>query len=279
MRNLLLISMAAGLLLSSCAKQTGALNNLNAEASTVMTSGLQLSASGDKVYKGPEVSFKKGKVTTLYQVDDAERPVSLAISIDNAAWNSLNMDAPGGSNNVPPNTVVLRFHPKVDARIFNHAELDWNPHGHEPVQIYGKPHFDFHFYNVSLAYVDAIPPYNVDPTRFNNWPALDYLPAHYINPGGGVPKMGCHWVDTTSAEFTPQGFGQTFIYGTYDGKVTFLEPMITKAFFEANPEFKRSIPQPKKVAISGYYPTMVEVQKTTEGYLVIMEDFKYREAS
>ncbi|AHF14739.1 hypothetical protein NIASO_05150 [Niabella soli DSM 19437] len=278
--------MAAGLLLSSCTKETAPLNDHNAGASAAMVAGLHPGSSakvlgmpGGKVYTGPEVSFKKGKVTTLYQVDDAAHPLRLAISINNDAWNSLDMPAPGGSNNISPNTVILPFHPKVDARIFNHAELDWNPNGHEPVQIYGKPHFDFHFYNVSLAYVDAIPPYDLAPAKFDNWPALDYLPANYINPGGGVPQMGCHWVDTTSAEFTPQGFGQTFIYGTYDGKVTFLEPMITKAFFETHPEFKRSIPQPKKVAISGYYPTMVEIQKTTEGYLVILEDFVYREAS
>lgn len=288
MRNLLLTTIVAGFLLSSCAKETGSLNDksYNAVAAAKTAVNPQLSsfagAAGEingNIYKGAEVAFKKGKVRTWYQTDDGERPVRVAISIDNAAWNSLDMTAPGGSNNVPPNTVVLPFHPKVDSRIFNHAELDWNPHGHEPVGVYDKPHFDFHFYNVSLDYVDAIPPYEVDPSKFNNYPNLDYLPVNYFNPGGGVPKMGCHWVDVTSAEFTPQGFGQTFIFGTYDGKVTFWEPMVTKAFFEAHAQFKRSIPQPKKFATSGYYPTTLELLKTDAGYWVILEDFEYREAS
>ncbi|WP_300600558.1 DUF5602 domain-containing protein [Niabella sp.] len=283
MRKLLLTTMGAGLLLSSCVKDARQLNDAgvsaDAAAGLMQRAAKENGKPGNKIYKGPEVSFKKGKVTTLYEVDQMERPVGLAIRIDHAAWGSLNMPAPGNSNNEPPNTVVLRFHPKVDAQIFNHAELDWNPHGHEPAGVYDKPHFDFHFYNMSVAYIDAIPSYEADPSKFDNWPAPDYLPEHYINPGGGVPKMGCHWVDVTSAEFTPQGFGQTFIFGTYDGKVTFWEPMITKAFIEANPSFQRSIPQPEKFAVSGYYPTSLRLETTGEGYLIILEDFVYRDAS
>ncbi|SDC19034.1 DUF5602 domain-containing protein [Niabella drilacis] len=283
MTKLLLPVMAAGLLLSSCAKDAGKLNDQASGISSRMAADLLAgSATGnskDKIYSGPEVSFKKGKITTLYQVDNMERPVRLAISINNAAWNSLDMAAPGNSGHDPMNSVILKFHPKVDAKIFNHAEVDWNPHGHEPEQIYGLPHFDFHFYNMSVADVEAIPPFDVDPSKFLNVPAPAYLPLFYFNPGGGVPQMGCHWLDGTSPELNGGIFGQTFIYGTYNGRVTFLEPMITRAFLEANPAFTRPIPQPAKVAITGYYPTTLRLQKTDDAYLIILEDFQYREAS
>lgn len=281
MRKLLLPLMAVGILLSSCVKETGTINDRPSGASEA-ASLMAANGSGklkNKIYSGPEVSFKKGKASTFYEVDANEHPVRLAIRINNAAWNSLDMPAPGGSNNIPANTVILRFHPKVDANIFNHAELDWNPHGHEPEFIYGLPHFDFHFYSMSLADVEAIPPYEVDPSKFDISPGPDYLPPHYFNPGGGVPQMGCHWLDATSPELHGSIFGQTFIYGTYNGKVTFREPMITKAFMEANPEFTRSIPQPAKVAVSGYYPTTLQLHKTDDGYVVVLEDFEYREAS
>ncbi|WP_018626164.1 hypothetical protein [Niabella aurantiaca] len=49
----------------------------------------------DRVYNGPAVSFKKGKVATLYEANAMGHPVRLAISIDNAALNSLDMPAPG----------------------------------------------------------------------------------------------------------------------------------------------------------------------------------------
>ena len=39
---------------------------------------------------------------------------------------------------------------------FDHAELGWNPNGHEPPQLYGIPHFDVHFYMVTSATQMAI---------------------------------------------------------------------------------------------------------------------------
>lgn len=46
-----------------------------------------------------------------------------------------------------------------------------------------------------------------------------------------VPKMGLHWIDTNSPELSPrnQPFTATFIIGSWDGKVIFDEPMVTRA--------------------------------------------------
>ncbi len=127
--------------------------------------------------------------------------------------------------------------------------------------------------------MEAIPPYEADSSKFNNWPAPDYLPEHYFNPGGGVPQMGTHWVDLTSPEFNGQPFTQTFIYGSYDGKITFHEPMITLEFLKNSSDFERDIPQPVKVQKSGYYPTKERVVKHDGVTEIVLEGFVYRTQS
>jgi len=129
------------------------------------------------------------------------------------------------------------------------------------------------------AEVAAIPPYEVDSLKFKNWPAPAYLPAGYFNAGGGVPQMGAHWVDPTSGEFNGLGFTQTFIYGSYDGKVTFYEPMITLEFLKATSNFERTIPQPAKVQKTGYYPTKLRVVKHDGLTEIILDGFAYRTQS
>jgi hypothetical protein len=232
---------------------------------------------GPRIFKGPEVTFQHGKAFTWYETDGNDKPLKIAVNINDAAWNSLSPGGHGGGHQHNDHA-ELKFHPKVDANLFNHVGLGWNPDGHEPHFIYGLPHFDFHFYNVSPAEVAAIPPYDVDSTGFLNLPAAAYLPPTYFYAGGGVPQMGTHWLDFTSSELNGSAFTQTFIYGTYAGKVTFMEPMITRTFIEQNPTFTRSIPQPAKVQKTGYYPTKLRFARNADSRDFIMEDFVYRTA-
>lgn len=232
-----------------------------------------------RVFIGAVQNFQQGKAWSWYEEDASGNPLRLAVAIDSMAMKTLDRGT-GGETDHNHNDVVLPFHPKVlSVTPFNHIGLGWNPHGHEPEFIYGLPHFDFHFYEITPQAVAAIPPYEVDSTKFKNWPAPEYFPAHYVNFGGGVPQMGCHWLDVTSPELNGQTFTQTFIYGSYDGKVTFYEPMITEAFILANPSFERSIPQPVKYQKSGYYPTKMRIQKINGVTNIILEGFVYRTQS
>lgn len=231
----------------------------------------------EKIFLGPATTFQHGKAWTWYETDNAEKPLRLGIAIDKVAMANLDRGGDGGHNH--DLSAVLKFHPKAAATPFNHVDLGWNPHGHEPEPIYGLPHFDFHYYMITPEAVAAIPPYDVDPTGHNNVPAAEYLPPTYFNPGGGVPKMGVHWLDATSPELGGAKFGQTFIYGTFNGKVTFYEPMITEEFILNNPGFERSIPQPSKVQTSGYYPTKMRISKQNDITNIILEGFVYRQAS
>ena len=257
MKKLFLAVFTVGILFTSCEKSNDA---------------------KETVFKGPVKKFQHGKAWTWYQVDNNDKPLRLAIAIDDDAMASLDRGH-GEAGHSHENMLSLVFHPKATATPFKHVGLDWNPHGHEPEPIYGLPHFDFHFYMMSEAERLAIPPYNVDSLRFKNFPAPAYLPPTYFNPGGGVPQMGVHWIDVTSPELSGATFTQTFIYGSYDGKVTFYEPMITEAFLLANPNFERAIPQPAKVQETGYYPTIMRIQKLSGVTNIILEGFVLRQAS
>jgi hypothetical protein len=236
------------------------------------------------IFKGPEVQVHDGKAWTWIKLDQQGKPEQVAIAITDKALNSVPVgvvDEGGGAHDHsdPENMWELKFHQKASVTPFKFVALDWNPVGHEPEPIYGKPHFDFHFYMTSAEEVEAIPPYDVAPEKFDNWPAPEYFPTAYFNGGGGVPQMGAHWVDANSPEFHGETFTQTFIYGSYDGKVTFYEPMITLDFLKNTGNFERAIPQPAKFQTTGYYPTKLRVIKHDGLTEIILDAFVYRTQS
>ena len=71
--------------------------------------------------------------------------------------------------------------------------------------------------------------------------------------------MGAHWVDKEASEFNGGTFTRTFIYGSYNGTVTFLEPMITMAYLQTRANDMVPIPAPAKYATPGYYPLAYKV--------------------
>jgi hypothetical protein len=235
----------------------------------------------ERIFKSEVKTFQHGKAWTWYEEDASRNPVRVAIAIDDAAMNSLDRSTDGdGAHHNHANGVSLKLHPKATAITpFTHTLLDWNPNGHEPEFIYGKAHFDFHFYTQSETERIAIPLYEQDSVKFKNAPAQGYMPPTYINPGGGVPQMGAHWIDVTTPELNGQPFTQTFLYGSYDGKVTFWEPMITETFLLNNPAFERAIPQPTKFEKTGWYPTKMRIEKKDGVTSVILEGFVHRQAS
>lgn len=91
--------------------------------------------------------------------------------------------------------------------------------------------------------------------------------------------MGVHWLDVTTPEINGLPFTQTFLYGSYNGNVTFYEPMITEKFIRDNPSFERAIPQPAKYQKGGWYPTKMRFSKVNGTTNIIIEGFVQRQAS
>jgi hypothetical protein len=142
----------------------------------------------------------------------------------------------GGHERV--STLPQTFRDTVDAP-FTWALTNWNPRGHVPAGVYDVSHFDFHFYLTPLADRNRIRPgpcgglVHCDDFARGRVPVpAAYRPPGYTDQGAVVVAMGNHLGDGTSPEFHGTPFTHTFIYGAYDGKITFYELMITKAFFQ-----------------------------------------------
>jgi hypothetical protein len=229
------------------------------------------------IFKGPVTQFQHGKVWTWIEMNGDNKPERVAISIDDDAMNSLDAGTDEGHHH--GNELSLQFHSRANITPFTHALLEWNPHGHEPAGIYDKPHFDFHFYMIPEKDRLAIPLYETDSTGFLNYPAPGYMPATYVPIPGGVPQMGAHWIDVNTPELNGQPFTQTFLFGSYNGKVAFYEPMITKSFIDANASFERTFGVPTKFKTNGYYPTKMRIVKAEGATHFILEAFVYRTQS
>lgn len=226
----------------------------------------------DKEYKSAEVALHNGKVWTNAKVDKDGKPLNVSIVLNDAALNSVPLGQP--SDHMSPANNLLIPISENSGTPFKFAMVNWNSSGHEPDHVYTLPHFDFHFYTSTQGEVMNY----MDETKLNAEPAADYVPANHIS-GPGVPMMGRHYIDATTPELHGATFTQTFLYGSYDSKVVFWEPMITQQFLKTTNEFERSLPQPAKFQQAGYYPTKMKIKRHDGVTEISLTDFISRQAS
>jgi hypothetical protein len=149
--------------------------------------------------------------------------------------------------------VVLPFPAVVRASTFlNHFELNWEKDGHEP-KVFMVPHFDFHFYSVPAAEVYQVTAQDPLP------PEAKKIPTGFVYPGGqySVPQMGVHAFRPADLE---KPFSDVLIYGFYGGKMTFIEPMVTRTRLLEKQAISYDIPVPGSLGSSTRYPTKVDIR-------------------
>lgn len=229
----------------------------------------------ENIIKGEEVTVHGGKAWSVTKLDKKGAPETVSLTINDAVLNSVPVGGPAGHN--PGNDFIIPLPKKAqDATSFQFIMLNWNPNGHEPDGVYTLPHFDMHFYKSS---VDEVMNYTDTVKMDHNLPNAAYVPSTYIAPGPGIPMMGKHWIDVNAPELHGQTFTETFLYGSYNSKVVFLEPMITLNFLKNTNTYERSIPQPAKFEKSGYYPTKLHIVKHDGVTEIVLDGFTYRQAS
>lgn len=172
---------------------------------------------------------------------------------------------------------------------FKWALLNYNPMGHIPPGVYDAPHFDMHFVIPSMEEVFAIEPGPCGPefVRCDQFEVAsrplppNYKAADFVDVGAVAPAMGNHLIDTTATEFHGVPFTRTWVYGTYDGKVTYYEEMVTSAYLQGRPSECFAIKSPPAVGIAGFYPTesCLRYVPETDEYTVSLEGFVFRDAS
>lgn len=212
-------------------------------------------AGNDGFSYGESAQLGQGTIKTYVHIDALGAPTEIGIIVPDAAMNNLDGHTPA--------MFSLDLPAKAKATTaYEHMLFDWMPHGHEPAGVFDQPHFDLHFYYTSEAERLAIAP--TDTVEFMKPVTAGYIPNQYINIGG-VPQMGSHWINPADPIFSEgETFTEVFLYGSYDGEVTFIEPMMTKAYVEQNKNFERNMLQPDLFPESGkYYPTVYGVKYDT----------------
>lgn len=273
-------------------------------------------------YWGDPVSLGDGEARSYVIAAGSGRPLSVGVFLTEDALSGLpsleDLGAPGQELHLPlPENLTEEVEENL---VFEFVGLDWNPDGHDPLPVYGRPHFDFHFYFADEELVETMPlgvaAYDIPE---------DQMPEDYVTntafgaPRVIVPAMGEHFADPTSSEFTSEeGFTHTHIWGAYDpaidpatpdgtqevtlelpgvgqitedvgvyqgdgtGELIFVEPMITKAFFEGlRGAVRTAIKMPERFAEAGYYPTEYVIKRCRgrDGYIVAVRKFRWFEGA
>lgn len=171
--------------------------------------------------------------------------------------------------------------------------VGWNPEGHVPAGVYDVPHFDFHFFLVEQEEVEQeIPPGSCDTDDDGTAdfgvscdvqergvePLPDVQrPDGYVSTDETVPFMGNHWVNQNAPEFNGKRFTHTWIYGSYDGQLNFIEPMITReVLMNLRGREITDVPTPEAFPEAGFYPTQYVIRylRRQDAYAVFLRRFR-----
>jgi hypothetical protein len=239
---------------------------------------------------GPAVTLGEGKVRAYVAFDtkEGQRPLELGVAIEARAMEGA---LPASDMLMIPMTLPARAPVP-----FRFALFDWNPLGHVPQGVFDLPHFDVHFYTVPQREVDAITPDSPDfVAKANNLPTGDFVPASYVvgKPPAATPAsvafpgMGVHWQDLLSPEYQRilgrpeayQPFTKTYVYVTWNGRITALEPMITREYLMRRTTETVQVRQPARYPEPGWYPAgyRIEYDGRAAEYRIALVDFAWRD--
>jgi hypothetical protein len=258
------------------AQHSGAQRNSMNLKTAQPTSTESKASLASKTIVGETKPLGKGQVRSWASFDQQGNPAAIGLTFSEESLATLPTEPPPGAEGIG---ISLALPAQASRTAFKHIGLDWNPHGHPPAKIYDVAHFDFHFYMITEEERAGITVQGDDVARSRKQPAAEFVPEGYINvPDSEVPRMGSHWVNPLSKELQGQAFTSTFLYGSYDGRLVFAEPMIAKSFLETKTNLTELIKLPAKYARNAYYPTKYSVRydPIAKEYTVALEGMTLR---
>ena len=220
---------------------------------------------------GESRAFGAGKVETWAMIDSSGEISEVGATIPMTLVRNLATTPPGDG---PLGAVASLKYPEMvrQKTFFNTLALHANPNGH-PGAYYTTPHFDVHFYNVPDATIRTYGPVDAASQA-----SSVVLPAGYVMEPGAVPQMGTHAITAEDATALngERKFIKTMIQGYFNGKVIFVEPMVTQELMLSKESFTLPVPKPTKFGLAAptLYPTKfsADYNATTDSY-----DFHYTE--
>ncbi len=253
------------MLLFSCKKEKQSIAPLIESTSVAGRAASEIS----NVFKGPNVAIGNGYARSWIRINHLDKPLEIGIELTASAFASLPHE--GAS-------LVLPLHHKAkEVTPFDHIGFNYLEHGHPPLNVFTVAHFDAHFYMMTVAERLAIP--SVTPATlplFTLAPPPGYMPVTYFQAGPGA-QMGQHWIPPPPT-FLP--FTRVMVYGTYNGELTFIEPMVTVAHMSSGGSTNNYL-QPLKFAEAGNYPTTYNIYKDPQkgNYNITLSNFVARSAN
>jgi len=204
-----------------------------------------------RIVEGARLPLGRGTATAWVGLDAQGAPVSVGVDLTEAALDGL----PGHKADID-----LALPPEARQAGYDHVGLDWQAHGHDPAGVYDVPHFDVHFYRIGPAERDRI--VREDPefeAKLARPPAAGTMPPG-LRRGGSAPRMGQHWgVADAAPDQAGRAFEKVMILGSYDGRLIFLEPMMTRAFLLTRPDVTVPIRAPERAEGTLWWPEAYSV--------------------
>ena len=217
-------------------------------------------------FNGPEVQMGAGHARSWITIGKTGAPVQVGVEMTEEVLSGL------------PNTnfsVALALHNKAKQTTpFDHLYITWASHGHPLPGTFIAPHFDVRFFMTGLDEQLAIPTYASNPTGFDNHPPAGYMPASYF-ADAPVPQLGVHWTDGVY----DNPVTKALILGSYNGKFTFVSPIMILDILQGGQSFSASYPQPQYFAKKNtYYPTKYNIymDNATKKHYITLSDFVWR---
>lgn len=249
---------------SSCQKEHGLSNKANDIAASKQAPNIKADTKYNTFY-GPQTAVGAGNARTFGTISHTGVPQEVGVIFTNEALSGL-----PSVNTIYP----LEFHNKaLEATLFEHVALGLSAGGHAlpPSGAIG-PHMDVRFFMMTQEERLAIP---APPAPgFDVAPPPGYLPANYAL-NAAVAMIGRHWGDNI---FTAgQTVHHTMILGTWNGQLTFVNPIVTLATLASGQSYSVNYPQPQFFAEHGYYPTRYNIYEDDKGrHYVTLSDFVWR---
>ena len=276
MKKILVVTTAL-LVFVSCKKENPENENLDKQGKIQLPAEIEAGENTGKynTFYGPAVKMGKGFARSWVNITHDNKPIAIGIEMTKGA---LQHDEHRDDNHNHANAHDIPLHQKAKALTpFDHIGANWSAAGHPPPGIYTVPHFDLHFYMMTMEERLRIPSYPEATAAFDLNPPEGYLPGGYVKSPAGEAKMGAHWMDVTSHEFQGQPFTHTFVFGSYNGKVNFYEPMVTLATLQSGASIQKAIRQPRHFNPQNtYYPTGYSIWKSGERHYVALYGMMWR---
>lgn len=224
------------------------------------------------VYKGTPMDLAKGKVTGWISVNHLGTPVELGLEFTSEALYDL------PQTNFSVASIPLPARAK-ELTPFEHVQIEWSAQGHGLAGPNGPvpfgPHYDPRFFTTPLEERLKIPAPSDPSAKFNVHPPAGYMPSDFHPGTTAIPGIGLHWVDFSGFP----GIRKAMILGTYDGKYTFISPIVLADEMRSGNSSSAPLSQPKYFQESKtYYPTKYNVYADKEKQLhyITLSDFVLR---